>query len=125
MSISHSTLRERQAWPLEQKIDHTVGAIDAFLAYCREHDRTPYVSFSGGLDSTVLLHLARRVFGADIKGVFCSTGNEFPEVVRFVRHTPNVEIIHPALTPPAGNGAIRLSAGQQGTGASCSANPND
>lgn len=99
MSISHSTLRERQAWPLEQKIDHTVGAIDAFLAYCRGHDRTPYVSFSGGLDSTVLLHLARRVFGADIKGVFCSTGNEFPEIVRFVRHTPNVEIIHPALTP--------------------------
>lgn len=92
-------LRERQAWPLEQKIDHTVGAIDAFLAYCREHDRNPYVSFSGGLNSTVLLHLARRVFGADLKGVFCSTGNEFPEIVRFVRHTPNVEIIHPALTP--------------------------
>lgn len=92
-------LRERQAWPLEAKIDHTVGAIDAFLAYCREHERNPYVSFSGGLNSTVLLHLARRVFGQDIKGVFCSTGNEFPEIVRFVRHTPNVEIIHPALTP--------------------------
>lgn len=93
------TLQDRQSWPLEQKIDHTIGAIEAFLAYCQEHDRNPYVSFSGGLNSTVLLHLTRRVFGADFKGVFCSTGNEFPEIVRFVRHTPNVEIIHPTLTP--------------------------
>lgn len=99
MNMTLDILRARQAWPLEAKIDHTVGAIDAFLAYCREHDRNPYVSFSGGLNSTVLLHLARRVFGADLKGVFCSTGNEFPEIVRFVRHTSNVEIIHPALTP--------------------------
>lgn len=98
-TMTLSILRARQAWPLEQKIDHTVGAIDAFLAYCREHERNPYVSFSGGLNSTVLLHLARRVFGQDLKGVFCSTGNEFPEIVRFVRQTPNVEIIHPALTP--------------------------
>lgn len=97
--ITLSDLHARQAWPLEQKIDHTVGAIDAFLAYCREHDRNPYVSFSGGLNSTVLLHLARRVFGDDLKGVFCSTGNEFPEIVRFVRRTLNVEIIHPAMTP--------------------------
>ncbi|MDE5709174.1 MAG: phosphoadenosine phosphosulfate reductase family protein [Alistipes sp.] len=99
MKMTLEILRERQAWPLEKKIDHTVGAIDAFLAYCREHGRNPYVSFSGGLNSTVLLHLARRVFGQDLKGVFCSTGNEFPEIVRFVRQTSNVDIIHPALTP--------------------------
>ncbi len=99
MTMTLEILRERQAWPLEQKIDHTVGAIDAFLLYCKEHDRTPYVSFSGGLNSTVLLHIARRVFGADLKGVFCSTGNEFPEIVRFVQQTPNVEIIRPSLTP--------------------------
>ena len=97
--MDYATLKERQSWSLETKIDHTLGAIDSFLAYCREHERNPYVSFSGGLNSTVLLHLARRVFGQDIKGVFCSTGNEFPEIVRFVRKTPNVEIIHPALTP--------------------------
>ncbi len=99
MKMTLEILRERQAWPLEKKIDHTVGAIDAFLAYCREHGRNPYVSFSGGLNSTVLLHLARRVFGQDLKGVFCSTGNEFPEIVRFVRQASNVDIIHPALTP--------------------------
>lgn len=83
-------LRARQAWPLEAKIDHTVGAIDAFLAYCREHGRNPYVSFSGGLNSTVLLHLARRVFGADLKGVFCSTGNE--------NYSDHGETNHPRLS---------------------------
>ena len=99
MEMTLEILRERQSWPLEQKIDHTMGAIEAFFAYCREHGRNPYVSFSGGLNSTVLLHIARRFVDPDMSGVFCSTGNEFPEIVRFVRHTPNVEIIHPALTP--------------------------
>lgn len=99
MEMTFKILRERQSWPLEQKIDHTVGAAEAFINYCREHDRTPYVSFSGGLNSTVLLDLVRRVLDPQMKGVFCSTGNEFPEIVRFVRHTPNVEIIRPAMTP--------------------------
>ena len=61
--------------------------------------RTPYVSFSGGLNSTVLLDLARRFVDPNMKGVFCSTGNEYPEIVRFVRHTDNIEIIHPAMPP--------------------------
>lgn len=85
MKMTLEILRERQSWPLEQKIDHTVGAAEAFINYCREHDRTPYVSFSGGLNSTVLLDLVRRVLDPQMKGVFCSTGNEFPEIVRFVR----------------------------------------
>lgn len=54
---------------------------------------------SGGLNSTVLLDLARRFVAPNMKGVFCSTGNEYPEIVRFVRHTDNIEIIHPAMTP--------------------------
>lgn len=98
-AITNQTLRERQAWPLEAKIDHTVGAIEAFVNFCREHGRTPYVSFSGGLNSTVLLDIARRFVDPGIPGVFCSTGNEWPEIVRFVRHTPNVTIIRPAMTP--------------------------
>lgn len=97
--ITLSNLRARQAWPLNQKIDHSVGAIEAFVAYCKEHGRTPYVSFSGGLNSTVLLDLARRFVDPNMKGVFCSTGNEYPEIVRFVRHTENIEIIRPAITP--------------------------
>ena len=47
-SLTLSDLRARQAWPLNQKIDHTCYAVEAFVAYCKEHGRTPYVSFSGG-----------------------------------------------------------------------------
>lgn len=43
-----------------------------------------YVSFSGGLDSTVLLHMVREYLGADIPAVFCDTGLEFPELKSFV-----------------------------------------
>lgn len=46
-----------------------------------------YLSFSGGLDSTVLLSLIRIVLGKDIPAVFCNTGLEFPEIVRFARST--------------------------------------
>ena len=41
--ITISDLHARQAWPLEQKIDHTVGAIEAFINYCEKHGRKPYV----------------------------------------------------------------------------------
>lgn len=44
-----------------------------------------YVSYSGGLDSTVLLHLIRKVIGYDVPAVFSNTGLEFPEIVRFAR----------------------------------------
>lgn len=97
--ITSSALKTRQAWTLEQKIDHSVGVLEAFCTYCKEQGRTPFVSFSGGKDSTVLLDLARRFVDIDIKGVFCNTGNEFPEVVCFVRQTENVTIIRPDMTP--------------------------
>lgn len=88
-------LQARQGWTLEQKIDHSVGAIEAFVA---RTGKVPYVSFSGGKDSTVLLDLARRFVDRDMKGVFCNTGNEWPEIVRFVRQTENVTIIRPEIT---------------------------
>ncbi len=88
-------LRTRQNWTLEQKIDHSIGAIEAFIA---RTGKVPYVSFSGGKDSTVLLDLVRRFVDRDIKGVFCNTGNEWPEIVRFVRQTDNVTIIWPTMT---------------------------
>lgn len=44
-----------------------------------------YLSYSGGLDSTVLLHLIREVLGEEVPAVFCNTGLEYPEIVRFAR----------------------------------------
>lgn len=92
-------LKERQAWSLEQKIDHSLGAIDQFY---QRLDGKVYVSFSGGKDSTVLYWLARKIY-PDIKAVFCNTGNEYPDIVKFVNlmkdEGGNIEIIHPKLKP--------------------------
>lgn len=93
-------LRYRQSWTLHQKIDHSLGVIDQFVSRLNGN---VYVGFSGGKDSTVLLDLC-RVIKPDIKAVFCNTGNEYPDIVRFVRELKNtegynIEIIYPKLKP--------------------------
>lgn len=93
-------LRERQGWSLEQKVDHSLGVIEAFLS---RTDGMAYVGFSGGKDSTVLLDLC-RIIKPDIKAVFCNTGNEYLDIVRFVRELQgtegyNIEIIRPKMRP--------------------------
>lgn len=93
-------LRERQKWTLNQKIDHSLGVIDQFISRLNGQ---VYVGFSGGKDSTILLDLC-RVIKPDIKAVFCNTGNEYPDIVRFVRELKNTEgynidIIYPKLKP--------------------------
>lgn len=55
-----------------------------------------YVSFSGGKDSTVLLHIARQVY-PDIEAVFVNTGLEYPEIQQFVKTFDNVTILRPKM----------------------------
>ena len=98
--MDRNELKARQSWTLAQKIDHSLGVIDQFRSRL---DGKVYVSFSGGKDSTVLLDLC-RVLDPNIKAVFCNTGNEWPDIVRFVRwmrdaQGANIEIIHPDITP--------------------------
>ncbi len=38
-------LQTRRSWTLYQKIDHSLGAVEAFIS---QTGRTPYISFSGG-----------------------------------------------------------------------------
>lgn len=94
-------LKERQAWTLAQKIDHALATIDVFISRMGGVDNV-YCSFSGGKDSTVLLHLCRILY-PDILAVFCSTGNEYPEIIKFVntqaRKGANIHIIRPGITP--------------------------
>lgn len=54
------------------------------------------MSFSGGKDSTVLLHIARQLF-PNIPAVFSNTGLEYAEIQRFVKSWDNVDIIVPKM----------------------------
>jgi 3'-phosphoadenosine 5'-phosphosulfate sulfotransferase (PAPS reductase)/FAD synthetase len=60
-------------------------------------DGNVYVSFSGGADSTVLLHLARQIY-PEMPAVFVNTGLEFPEIIDFVKTVPNVTWMTPKKT---------------------------
>lgn len=82
-----------QAWNLERKILVTQTRITEW--YLKNNGKV-YVSFSGGKDSTVLLHIARQCF-PDIKGVFCDTGLEYPEIRAFVKTYENIEWLKPKM----------------------------
>ena len=67
------------------------------VEFYEHYDGNVVVSFSGGKDSTVLLHLVRSLF-PDVKGVYCDTGLEFPEVKEHVKSMDNIDIIRPQLS---------------------------
>lgn len=80
--------------PLADKITMSKLRIVEFYEH---YDGNVVVSFSGGKDSTVLLHLVRSLF-PNVKGVYCDTGLEFPEVKDHVKSMKNIDIIHPQLS---------------------------
>lgn len=92
--LTKQILIERQKWTLEQKIDHTLGAIEQFY---NAFNGKVYVAFSGGKDSTVLLHLVRR-FYPNVKAVFADTGLEYPEIRDFCKQTDNCKFMKPKRT---------------------------
>lgn len=98
--MTRQELEERQQWTLPQKIDHALATIDVFVS--RLGLDKVYLSFSGGKDSTVMLDLARHIY-PDILAVFSNSGNEYPDIIRFVRETQargaNILIIRPKMTP--------------------------
>lgn len=86
-------LKKLQSDPLPQKVLLTKARIREW--YYKWGGQV-YVSFSGGKDSTVLLHLVRQEF-PDVQAVFVDTGLEYPEIKQFVKQHDNVKILHPKM----------------------------
>lgn len=91
---TYDELRLLQKLPLDMKIKRTQQRIREFVNHYGENG--VYISFSGGKDSTVLLHIARQLY-PNITAVFSDTGLELPSIRNFVMAQPNVTIIKPKL----------------------------
>lgn len=86
-------LEELRALPLERKIQISQTRI---IEWYKHYNGNVVVSFSGGKDSTVLLHLVRSIF-PDVKAVFSNTGLEYPEIQKHVMSIGNVDIVRPTM----------------------------
>ena len=93
-AMKKNFLKQRQNLPLNLKIELTKRRIKDFYEY---FDGNVYVSFSGGKDSTVLLHIVRSMY-PEVPAVFIDTGLEYPEIRQFVKVTENTIIIRPKIT---------------------------
>lgn len=87
-------LKLLQALPLDIKIGKTRNRIREWVnTYGTDG---VYVAFSGGKDSTVLLHIVREMY-PNVEAVFVNTGLEYPEIQQFVKTFDNVTILRPKL----------------------------
>lgn len=86
-------LAELTALPIERKIQISQTRI---IEWYTHYNGNVCVAFSGGKDSTVLLHLVRTMF-PDVKAVFSNTGLEYPEIRQFATSFPNVDVVSPSM----------------------------
>ena len=87
-------LRQKQSLTLEQKIVLTRARIREWDEFW---DGNVYISFSGGKDSTVLLHLVREMY-PETPAVFVNTGLEYIAVRKFAKSFDNVETLYPKMS---------------------------
>lgn len=77
MKHTAEDLKMMQALPLDMKVQLTKDRIRSWVNTYGESGC--YISYSGGKDSTVLMHLVKQDY-PDVPAVFCDTGLEYPEV---------------------------------------------
>jgi 3'-phosphoadenosine 5'-phosphosulfate sulfotransferase (PAPS reductase)/FAD synthetase len=87
-------IQQRQALPLDMKEGFTARRIKNWYGNWQGQ---VYVSFSGGKDSTVLLHQVRKLY-PDVPAVFVNTGQEYGEIIKFVKTIKNVIWLKPKMT---------------------------
>lgn len=87
-------LKQMQSLPMEIKLSMTRQRIREWVG--RYGVNGVYISFSGGKDSTVLLHIAREMY-PDMEAVFVDTGLEYPEIKEFVKTFDNVTLLRPEI----------------------------
>jgi 3'-phosphoadenosine 5'-phosphosulfate sulfotransferase (PAPS reductase)/FAD synthetase len=83
-------LKQRQSLRLDEKIAFSRMRIREWY----EHWGDVHVSFSGGKDSTVLLHMVREMYPST-PALFIDTGLEYPEIKEFVKTVGNVITLRP------------------------------
>lgn len=111
-----SDLYQMQSPPLSAKVQMTERRIREWVEYYGIDGSV--VSFSGGKDSTLLLHIARKMF-PDIPAVFLDTGVEYPEVREFVKRFENGRDTQAENEFPPGDREIRLSIYRERSGWLC------
>ena len=92
--VEQEELRRLQALPLDEKIAIAHKAIREFVDHFGVDGI--YISFSGGKDSTVLIHLCRQLY-PDLVGLYSDTGLEFPEIRDFVMTFDNITVVTPKM----------------------------
>ena len=89
-------LKDLQSLPLDFKVEMTKDRIRDFY---ESNNGKVYVAFSGGKDSTALLHLVRSIY-PEVKAVYANTGMDYPSIVKFVRTFKNVDFVQPRKDLP-------------------------
>jgi 3'-phosphoadenosine 5'-phosphosulfate sulfotransferase (PAPS reductase)/FAD synthetase len=91
--MTAAELQLLQALPLKDKVNKSILRIrEWYEHWCGQIG----VSFSGGKESTLLLHLVREIYPS-VPAVFCDTGLEYPEIREFVLTHENVTFVRPKM----------------------------
>lgn len=90
----YQTVQKLKKIDFDMKLAYTKMVIQKF--YIANKGKV-YISFSGGKDSTVLLHIVRSIY-PQVPAVYCDTGMEFPENRKFVKTFENVTFLKPPMT---------------------------
>lgn len=86
-------LQQMQGLPMDLKVLKTILRIREWFDY---YNGNVYCAFSGGIDSTVLVHIVRSIY-PNVPLVFCDTGMEYPEIRDFVKTFDNVVWLKPKM----------------------------